>query len=316
MAVCRCHGRVAEVRQAPLPSRCQAAPRHWRPLSTITMRLRPRPGLDGRLAIRDQSGIVSYYLADDLGSIAETANSTGTVTLSRECDVWKKLVLGASTGSDAVRGREWDPEARLYYNRADLVELATTDLPLKTGQRLRQHMGLSRAKDMFAGKATTAGRGAFTLSFRERRRLHGRACRAQQRDQSEVCGLVVVSPRNRLSLHFLRNQSGEPGRYELSLAEVRAAVRLERRRNKHPLGTFHSHPISAAVPSKGDLSNAFLNGYELIYDVCGRHVRLWRLLKRGGRVAVREVTMVEEPRRGGARRPRSPRGGAVGRPRP
>src|SRR5260221_8187809 len=45
------------------------------------------------------------------------------------------------------------------------------------------------------------------LPVRERLRLHDRAYRAQQRDQSEVCGAVVADPTGRCSLLFLPNQS-------------------------------------------------------------------------------------------------------------
>jgi RHS repeat-associated protein len=74
--------------------------------------------VDRPLARRDQTGVVSYYLADHLGSIAQTTNSAGAVTLTREYDPWGNLLQGSTTGGYAFTGREWDPEAGLHYYRA------------------------------------------------------------------------------------------------------------------------------------------------------------------------------------------------------
>jgi proteasome lid subunit RPN8/RPN11 len=123
----------------------------------------------------------------------------------------------------------------------------------------------------------------FVLSIAERRRLHVRALSAQRKDQSEVCGVVVVSTTGRLHLVFMPNRSAEPGRYLLSTAEVRVQARRSRGRGERVLGTFHSHPISEATLSRGDLARGFFGGYELIYDVCGREFRLWRLRRGAGR---------------------------------
>jgi len=76
------------------------------------------PGLDRTLARRDQAGAVSYYLADYLGSIAQTTNSAGTATLTREYDPWGNLLQGSGTVGYAFTGREWDSEVSAYYYRA------------------------------------------------------------------------------------------------------------------------------------------------------------------------------------------------------
>ncbi len=136
----------------------------------------------------------------------------------------------------------------------------------------------------------------FILSNNEKRRLHDRAYRALRRGHFEVCGLVIVDGRGRISLQFLRNESGDPGRYEISLrtiADVRNAAQQE---NRRILGSFHSHPVSEAAPGSGDLKRGFFKGVELIYDVCGRSVRMWRLVKRRGRRVLTEVPLVCEPR--------------------
>jgi RHS repeat-associated protein len=75
-------------------------------------------GLDRPLAQRDQSSVVTYFVADHLGSIAQATNSIGTVALTREYDPWGNLLQGSTTGGYAFTGREWDPEIGLYYYRA------------------------------------------------------------------------------------------------------------------------------------------------------------------------------------------------------
>jgi RHS repeat-associated protein len=74
--------------------------------------------MDRHLAMRDQSGNISYYLADHLGSIAETTNSGGSVSLTRQYDSWGNMLQGATTDGYAFTGREWDGETNLYYYRA------------------------------------------------------------------------------------------------------------------------------------------------------------------------------------------------------
>jgi RHS repeat-associated protein len=75
-------------------------------------------GLDRTLAQRDQAGVVTYYLADHLGSIDQITSSNGAVTLTREYDPWGNLLQGSATSGYAFTGREWDSETGLYYYRA------------------------------------------------------------------------------------------------------------------------------------------------------------------------------------------------------
>jgi RHS repeat-associated protein len=79
-------------------------------------------GTDRTLAQRDQANLVSYYLADHLGSIVQTTTGPGTVTLTREYDPWGNMLQGSSVGGYAFTGREWDPETSIYYYRARYYE--------------------------------------------------------------------------------------------------------------------------------------------------------------------------------------------------
>ena len=65
-------------------------------------------------------------------------------------------------------------------------------------------------------------------------------------------------------------------------------------RGWRPLGTFHSHVVGTAIPGPRDVREGFYRGYQLVYDVCGREVKLYRRVRRGGRLIAREVPLVRE----------------------
>ena len=132
------------------------------------------------------------------------------------------------------------------------------------------------------------------LPVRERLRLHDRAYRAQQRDQSEVCGAVVTDPTGRCRLVFLPNQSNRPRHFEMrwsDLREVRCGLEGSSTRL---VAVFHSHVVGEAVPSKGDLARPPTSLLSLIYDVCGRSARLWRVRSVKGVRTATEVRLVVE----------------------
>jgi proteasome lid subunit RPN8/RPN11 len=131
----------------------------------------------------------------------------------------------------------------------------------------------------------------FLLPLNERRRLHDRAFRAQQKDHLEVCGAVVVNGLGILRLIFLENRTKTSYRFLIrrrDLVEVRKGLRSP---GERLIGTFHSHPIGEAKPSPRDRKLCGLRTYLLIYDVCGRESKLWRLTKSGARRRVSEVPL-------------------------
>jgi RHS repeat-associated protein len=69
--------------------------------------------------------VPSYFHADGLGSVVMATNASGSVTLARQYDAWGMLDTGASEPGYAFTGREWDPEAGLYYYRARYYEPAS-----------------------------------------------------------------------------------------------------------------------------------------------------------------------------------------------
>jgi RHS repeat-associated protein len=86
--------------------------------SGSTLRYVHGPGIDQHLAVQDSGSVVTYFLADHLGSIVQTTDASGQVTLSREYDPYGRPLSGAASGGYAFTGREWDPDLGLYYYRA------------------------------------------------------------------------------------------------------------------------------------------------------------------------------------------------------
>ena len=88
-----------------------------RPSTGNTIRYVHGIGVDQPLA-SVEAGAVTYFLTDHLGSVLQTTNTLGTVTLTRQYDAWGNLVQGSAIAGYAFTGREWDPETGLYYSRA------------------------------------------------------------------------------------------------------------------------------------------------------------------------------------------------------
>jgi proteasome lid subunit RPN8/RPN11 len=144
----------------------------------------------------------------------------------------------------------------------------------------------------------------YILPYSELRKLHNHAYLAQQSDHSEICGVIVLSNDDRIELLFLNNISTKSYHYELEIELVNKLEQDIESDGKKILGTFHSHPISEAIPSKGDLENGFYNGVEMIYDVCGREIKLWCLSNKTEMI-LNELQLVKEPRSKGKVRKRT-----------
>jgi proteasome lid subunit RPN8/RPN11 len=93
-----------------------------------------------------------------------------------------------------------------------------------------------------------------------------------------------------LRLLFVANGSVKPGRFEIAHSEERRA-RLEAGRTMKIVGAFHSHPLSAAVPSAGDIARARFGHLMLIYDVCGRDASLWLIRRLKGKKTAERVEL-------------------------
>jgi len=137
---------------------------------------------------------------------------------------------------------------------------------------------------------------ALWLPFNEKRRLHHRAYRAQQRDQSEVCGAVVANRNGLCALHFLPNRSTRPASFTIQQSDIRAIREQLRQSQSTLVAIFHSHPMSDAIPGEGDIARTPLKYLQLIYDVCGRTLRMWKVRRVGRQRVASEVSSTLKPR--------------------
>lgn len=139
--------------------------------------------------------------------------------------------------------------------------------------------------------ATNKARGAYRISVSQLRRLRTLAERRQKSGQREVCGLILSDDGFRLRLAYLPNQASRPGQFLIKGQAYESARDRAKRQGESILGTFHSHPVSEAIPGAGDIKNATSGSLMLIYDVCGREAKLWKIRKVRGHRQARELTL-------------------------
>jgi proteasome lid subunit RPN8/RPN11 len=133
----------------------------------------------------------------------------------------------------------------------------------------------------------------FHLPFREFRRLHRRALRAQTLGQLEVVGLLATADEipNVLTLVFLDNHAGESGRWVVRRDEIAMVRRELRGRGLRIRGLFHSHPLAEAILGVRDRQNTPTGWAHLVYDVCGLEPRLYMIRRRKGRRRVEQLPL-------------------------
>lgn len=129
------------------------------------------------------------------------------------------------------------------------------------------------------------------LSSRALRRLQTLSEREQKLGQREVCGLIVSKDGVRIRLAYLRNEASRGGEFLISEQSQKSTVRSARGQGMKVLGTFHSHPIGEAIPGPRDIQTARSGSLMLIYDVCGRQARLWKIQKIKGHPKVTELAL-------------------------
>jgi len=100
--------------------------------TTDTIRYYHGAGIDEPLARKNSSEVITYYLADHLGSIVQETEADGDVALEREYDPWGVQLQGGSVSGHGFTGRDWDAEVGLYYYRArhyspDAAKLLSND---------------------------------------------------------------------------------------------------------------------------------------------------------------------------------------------
>jgi proteasome lid subunit RPN8/RPN11 len=184
-------------------------------------------------------------------------------------------------------------------NLSDLRPPAV-EIGAKSGNLLLCNQPLLTLVASMADRIYSQGkRNAYFIRSSDLRRLRALALTAQGSGQQEVCGILSRTRLRQLELWFLPNRSSNAGSFRIERTDYLRSRREIRAQGKQPIGTFHSHPISEAIPAKGDLSRAALNSLCLIYDVCGRTTRLWKIVKRRGRRCANEIPLanISEPNR-------------------
>ena len=138
---------------------------------------------------------------------------------------------------------------------------------------------------------TNKARTVYRISGSELQKLRTLAERKQKSRQGEVCGLIVSDDGVRLRLVFLPNRASRPGQFLIKGLDYDSAKERVTRQGEDIVGTFHSHPISEAIPGARDIKNAVPGSLMLIYDVCGREVKLWEIRKSRSRRQARELIL-------------------------
>lgn len=87
----------------------------------------------------------------------------------------------------------------------------------------------------------------------------------------ECCGLLLGDDAFVRLAWPARNELRSPTRYRVDPRDYLAAVRYGRRRGLDVVGAYHSHPESAAVPSRTDLAESA--GERFLYVIAGHASR-------------------------------------------
>jgi proteasome lid subunit RPN8/RPN11 len=107
------------------------------------------------------------------------------------------------------------------------------------------------------------------------------ACRsARATAGTEICGLIVDTSYH-LSFVPTRNVSSRVGSFVLSRPDVRRIVAAAKILGQEIVGTFHSHPVGVAMPSRTDIMHAVNDSLMFIFDCTDRKGCLWKI--RGGK---------------------------------
>jgi proteasome lid subunit RPN8/RPN11 len=109
-------------------------------------------------------------------------------------------------------------------------------------------------------------------------RAIARRARRLARDLREVCGLLVDHG-GFVSLVETRNKSRRACSFWIHPADWKSIERAAAVLGSEVVGTFHSHPVSEAVPGKGDVRGAVDGHAMVIVDAVSGELRAWRIRK-------------------------------------
>ena len=92
----------------------------------------------------------------------------------------------------------------------------------------------------------------------------------------EVCSLLI-SEGNYVRLLPVRNATNRLGGFEIKPSWCRISLRANAASAGKIIGTYHSHPQSAAEPGPGDIDGIWDRAYMLIIADWGERARLWQM---------------------------------------
>ncbi len=90
---------------------------------------------------------------------------------------------------------------------------------------------------------------------------------ARRDEPQECCGLLLGSPAVIDAAHRARNLEASPTRFLVDPRDHFDAIRAAREAGIRVVGVYHSHPGTAAVPSRADLAEASYPDY--LYLIVG-----------------------------------------------
>ena len=100
--------------------------------------------------------------------------------------------------------------------------------------------------------------------------LQNRATLAADTGLHEICGTFVCREGGEIRLNYLQNRCPEPLSHSMNMFELEVSVRGAR-----VFGTFHTHPISGAHPSKTDFNLRNISPFLIIYADIKDEIAFW-----------------------------------------
>lgn len=113
--------------------------------------------------------------------------------------------------------------------------------------------------------------------------------RHEAKEDKEICGFLIDNGYF-LQLQLAQNVSEKEGSFSYSKKEVRELMKCAKMLGLEIVGTFHSHPISEAIPGPNDVKYALDDSLMLIFDYIGKEGKLWYI--KDGRSRKREIELI------------------------
>jgi proteasome lid subunit RPN8/RPN11 len=102
------------------------------------------------------------------------------------------------------------------------------------------------------------------------------AIRKASASHREICGLLVDNG-HLLEMVPLKNRTKAPGSFDLGWKRIKRCRKAAMRLGHRVVGTYHSHPVSEAVPGESDIRGAEDGELMLIISGPGQEAKLWRI---------------------------------------